>query len=127
DGVYATLDPPEVHFSLLLGINNLGGIVGAASDVGFRYGHGVFKPLKFPGASVTEPFGLNDNGAIVGFIAIESSSSCFAFVKTTFYRVRFPGAQNVMVCLGINNSGQIVGQYGDVNHASRGFLITPGN
>jgi uncharacterized membrane protein len=140
DGVYTTLKPPKNNGpALLTGINNPGSIVGIASGggpvsyYGFRYGNGEFKPIEFPDAYITVPNGLNDNGVIVGYFVARNpvtklyETSCFAFVNYRTQRIRFPGALNEMECLGINNSGQVVGYYNDSRHLAHGFLITPDN
>lgn len=75
DGKYSTLDFPggsesDTH---LMGINNLGEIVGFCScgphkaARGFLYKNGQFIDLQFPNASVTFSNGINDYGMIVGF------------------------------------------------------------
>src|SRR5262249_28152470 len=97
NGVDTTLDPPGEFFEVeLLGINNAGGIGGIAAPeqnrvYGLRYGGGVFKPVKFPGAGDTVVSGLNDNGVIVGSYEVPRSGYCFTLIKGTFHRLAFPG------------------------------------
>jgi uncharacterized membrane protein len=132
NGTYTTLLAPGSTYTQLTAINNMGGIVGSAlgrhESWGFRYGHGVFKPIQVRRALSTYVQGLNDNGMIVGRFVNYPPARCFAFLKSGEFRsIMFPGARNTS-CWGINNAGQIVGDYdlpvGGVGH---GFLITPGN
>ena len=75
DGKYSTLDFPGGPESntRLMGINDLGEIVGVCScgpykaARGFLYRNGQFIDIQFPNASETFPNGINDYGMIVGF------------------------------------------------------------
>jgi len=133
NGTYTTLKPPKSRGDVTLtGVNNLGGIVGSAlgdlQTFGFKYDNGQFKPIEFPNALETNPNGLNDNGVIVGTYHTKRIVGCFAFVSGQFLRVAWPGPVLTMQCFGINNSGQIVGNWMEyVTGKRHGFVITPGD
>jgi hypothetical protein len=79
-------------------------------------------------ANGTSVSGLNDGGAVVGQ-AITSTNTWIGFFRTPLggtSNFGVPGAgrganQGVLP-LGINRSGQIVGTFWDVNFVSHGFL-----
>jgi probable HAF family extracellular repeat protein len=105
------------------GVNNLGQIVGTADDTGFFYGHGMFKTLAVPGASATQPRGINDSGIIVGWYA-GASFTGFALLKGKYLKIKYPGAIYTFAS-GINNSGQIVGSYSIDQQTYHGFVTSP--
>jgi hypothetical protein len=132
NGRYSTVEPRKNNETVqLMQISATGEIVGDSRAIGgklfgFKYRRGIFKPIIYPGADQTTPYGLNDNGVIVGsFLINGSEQSCFALVGSEYLRVRFPGAVQQMNCFDVNNTGQIVGGYFD-GTSFHGFLITPG-
>src|SRR5690349_14154975 len=78
----------------------------------------TFTIIDVPGASLTEAFGINDAGQIVG-----PSGNGHGFLKdgATFTTIDVPDANSTTV-FGINGAGQIVGSFDDANGARHGFL-----
>jgi probable HAF family extracellular repeat protein len=93
-------------------INNNGQIVGWYTNVGssniehaFLDSQGTFTNIDYPGAVATVPSAINDNGQIVGFENDSSgNSSGFLYSGGTFTT---PADE----ATGINNIGQMVGDY----------------
>jgi uncharacterized membrane protein len=106
------------------GVNNFGKIVGYADNNGWLYSNGQFKTIAFPGASKTEPLGINDHDVVVGWYDIGSSTYGFVLKKGKYYSLGFPGAR-FTGATGINNAGQIVGGYTDDFTVWHGFVTDP--
>jgi probable HAF family extracellular repeat protein len=97
----------------------------------FIYHNGHFKSLGWlPGDNLSWPFGLNDDGDVVGL----SGSSFGGRVRPFLYRNQKMVELNSLVPAGagwtltvayhINNHGQIVGE-GTLGGEHRGYLLTP--
>lgn len=108
-------------------INNNGQIVGDYLNVktgqhGFLVHNGVFSSFSDPSApSQTQALGINDFGTIVGMAGVNG----FRLSGGKFTTIRFPGSTRT-VAHGINNSGIIVGTYGDAKNFSHGFMLKNG-
>ena len=93
---------------------------------------GVFTPIDVPGASVTEAFGINPEGDIVGFYEAGPPPFVghgFLLSKGVFTpsNVPFPGTFSTQA-QEINpeaNEGDIVGRYADAT-GTHGFLLSKG-
>jgi probable HAF family extracellular repeat protein len=116
---FSTLDYPGALATWARGINNLGQIVGSyrdgTGDHGFVYTGGLFKTLDFPGAdypggAATAARDINDSGMIVGTYGSATGNHGFSFDGTAYLSMDAPGADYTDT-LGINNHGEIVGQY----------------
>jgi len=132
-------------------INKNGDVVGEfltkdqSAFHGFLYSNGVFTDLGSEGSPETVPFGINDQGQIVGIKHDPYNDVCFdpefGFVPCIKYEQHaFFYAKGKIINLDtliwpnsgwklswafdINNNGQIVG-YGLVNDKFRAFLLTP--
>ena len=82
-----------------------------------------FTPIDFPGASLTEAFGISPEGAIAGSYGNATGVHGFLLSKGAFTTIPdFPGASTTGA-EGINAEGNIVGFYsnGAVFH---GFLLS---
>jgi len=77
-----------------------------------------FTTIDVPSATMTNAFGINNSGQIVGV----SSSRGFLYTGS-FTTIDVPGA-NSTNAYGINSSGQIAGFY-DSSTGTHGFLVTP--
>jgi uncharacterized membrane protein len=141
-GVFSTVDDPSATSgSEALGINLSGQIVGAYNlnslegkhvfegAHGFLYSAGAFADIDFPAASVTNTTAtrINDSGAIVGVYRINSGpGNGFLDIAGVYSTVNFPGKVGTH-CNGINNAGQIVGQYKDFDGGPHhGFVDSGG-
>jgi probable HAF family extracellular repeat protein len=121
-GTFSTLDVPfpGSDVTRAWGINNAGQIVGTFSDATGRHGFlktgRRFTIVDVPGAFVpqgTYAFAINNRGQIVGaFGSSGDAPTLSGFLKTgsNFTKLDVPGARNT-IATGINDAGQIVGQY----------------
>ncbi|NNE68701.1 MAG: hypothetical protein HKN33_19215, partial [Pyrinomonadaceae bacterium] len=103
------------------GINDRGDVVGwgvggifPGGPKGFKLDkHGTLTVIGFPGATVTQANGINDNGEIVGLYLLGGPPQAYLRTKDgTYSNVDFPGSISSQAW-GINSRGQIVGQYDD--------------
>ncbi len=107
------------------GINNSGQIVGVSfssegDPIGWIYSGGNYSFI--PGEFVI-PFGINDHGDIVGNNSL--SQDAFIYTDGNFINIHVPGAFSTSAS-GINNSGEVVGNYSDAT-GSHGFIYADGN
>jgi probable HAF family extracellular repeat protein len=128
-GDFETIDHPMAvrYTGELIGINNLGQIVGIyldgdGMDHGFLLDDGVFTPISVPDSQVTIPFRINDQGRIVGHFNDTRGTHGFLLADGEFNDIDYPGILGATLALDINNSGQIVGQYTDNEEMVHGFL-----
>jgi CHRD domain len=116
-------------------INNGGGVagfyqVGGGNTIGFYLtGHHAAR-LAYPGASMTQPFGVNDHGEVVGAYTLGSGSSATShgFTWTAghgFTTVDDPSGIGSTVINGVNDHGDLVGFYTDKAGNTDGMLATP--
>jgi hypothetical protein len=124
---YAKVDYPGAASTSANAINKSNVIVGTYSDAagnshGFKHASGKYTTIDVPNSSSTEALGINDFGDIVGSYVLKSDPSFqnhgFLLHNGTFSTVDYPGSPGGTVATGINNSGAIVGNFGN----SRGFI-----
>jgi len=123
NGSFVTIDVPGSQATGLSGINDDGHIVGVYADEKLRAHGFVLNPkgavrkFAFRGTTI----GINDSKMVVG----QKGHYGFRFgIKTqSFFRMQFPGAINTG-CNGVNESGQVVGNYEDAGGIGHGFLRT---
>jgi len=123
---FKKVTPPNAHtLAYALGINNFGQIVGTEDNCGFLYNRGRFKTIDYPSALMTQPWGINDGGIVVGWY--EGCSPCafhgFAYLRGKYMTFDYPGSSATFGS-GINASGQIVGIY-TLDNITHGFVTTP--
>jgi probable HAF family extracellular repeat protein len=126
---FTTIDDPSGPAGppqMAAGINDLGQIVGSYDTLdgdthGFLDNAGAFTTVDYPNARLTELWGVNDSGEIVGDASVGGAFLDIAGVPTT---IAYPGSGITSVS-GINSQGQIVGQYAD-STGDYGFLDTSG-
>jgi probable HAF family extracellular repeat protein len=126
-GVFTVLDPPGAVVTEAFGINNRGQVVGFYGDAGgalhgFVWSKGSFTRIDVPGGTGSGALDINDHGEIVGAYAdAQGKTHGFRLRKGVFTTIDPPGAVDVpgspgfaaTAPFGINNRGQIVGQYAD--------------
>jgi probable HAF family extracellular repeat protein len=124
---FCQLDYPGGTGTNILGINNLGQMVGMFSSLtatsGFFYDRGVFSaPLTYPGAgNLTVPNGINDRGEMVGvYQDAGPGQHSFRYSAGRYAALAYPGANDIGA-QGINNSGQVVGDFADAR-GTHGFV-----
>jgi probable HAF family extracellular repeat protein len=113
------------------GINNLGVVIGSYTSNttnSFSYKNGKFQTITVPGSEgLTEAWGINDSGIIVGWYE-GCTSGCyfhgFVLRNGRYLTLDYPGALDTFA-LGIGNSGQIVGAYTAADSSTHGFVTSP--
>jgi uncharacterized membrane protein len=96
------------------GINNAGQVVGYTGAFGFIEKGGVFTTFSAPSGN-THAFGINNSEQIVGYASagVEGlGQEAFLYSSGVFRAIDPPGATN-SAASGINDRGEIVGNYGD--------------
>jgi probable HAF family extracellular repeat protein len=136
-GSFTTLDAPGSHFTIAYGINASGQIVGLYYDNipavdthhAFLLSGGSYTTLTPPGSTSTGATGINASGQIVGgYIpsGIGATEHGFLLSGGTYTTFDPPGSSFTGIYAGINDSGQVVGQYRDAGDTSRGYLLSEG-
>jgi len=137
------INPADVTFNQLLGVNNSGLITGyfgsgavGFPNQGYTYsGGGAFTSTNFPGSTQTQVTGLNNNGTLVGFWAPTNmgGDANYGFyeqggVFSTVVNPNTTSAPPVNQLLGVNDSNVAVGFYNDNNNNAHGYTynITTG-
>ena len=135
DGKFRTVDFPGAASTALRGINNLGDVSGAYSDLnadefGFiipRRGPPISFKLPDPAATGIVAGGINDLRQVVGYYT-DATSTLVGFLRQPsgqIVTIMFPGALSTQI-FGINDCGILVGAWGD-GSTEHGFYGRPGN
>ena len=115
---FTTIDDPKGDMgSECMNLNSKGTIVGgyytAGSLFGFQYKDGKFIDVG-PAGAVSEAWGINDNGEIVGFVTDSNNVVHGYFWDGKKYKILdYPGANNSTGAWGINNAGLVTLQWID--------------
>jgi uncharacterized membrane protein len=119
-GQFTVLEPPESRGgpARAQGINDLGDIVGfyepggtSAVTDGFLLSNGRYTTIRVPGAMRTFPFGINNDGVIVGFYSDSAyREHGFIFRGGRFTTVDLPDRLATRI-YAINDTGDFVGVY----------------
>jgi len=101
------------------------------SDAFLRGADGSVTHLAFPGASVTQAFGVSNRGEVVGAYQVGSGSSAVTHgftwtAKGGFQTVDDPNAVGNTTINGVNDAGVLVGFYADSAGNTHGLLAKPG-
>jgi uncharacterized membrane protein len=114
-------------------VNDRGEVVGAYRDAsrqfhGFLLSGGEFKPVEFPGARGTLPFGLNSRGDVTGMYFLPGDEKHYGFVMTggTFTSLDHSNPNDMSCAMGVNDSGEAAGHIREANGAYRGYLWKDG-
>jgi probable HAF family extracellular repeat protein len=124
-GTVTVIDYPGSLNTMLAGINDAGQIVGtffdaSLSEHGFLYSGGAFTQIDFPGQSSTFLGGINNAGTIIG--AYPNNS--FEYTGGVFLRVFDPKRGTSFTgATGINNEGEIIGNYSVGNTLATEVLL----
>ena len=115
-------------------INNSGDVAGfynktsSLVDGFLKLRDGRFITLAYPGASMTQAFGVNDSDEVVGAYTVGSGNSAvthgFVWSGGKFAAINIPGASSTTVN-GINDENDLVGFYTDAKGNTDGFLALP--
>lgn len=147
--VYTTIDWPGAFSSAVNGISENGSIAGTYAvdmrtlpdGVSIPHGHayakikGVFTTLDPPGSSESQGGFINARGEVVGGYRDKNDSvnpygvrHAFHWYKGRFTTIDPPNGHPTLgpVAWGINDKGDVVGTYVDVNGSRHGFLLSKG-
>lgn len=115
-------------------INNHGDVAGfynktaSQVDAFLKLRSGKFITLAFPGATMTQAFGVNDSGEVVGSYTTGTGNAAvthgFIYHNGTYATVDIQGGSSTTVN-GINDEGDLVGFYTDAKGNTDGFLALP--
>jgi hypothetical protein len=127
--VFTTIDPPHSTSTIAERINRNGVIVGYAiiDDVviGFEFDGTTYTVILYPGAASTYLFGINLCKEIPGFY-YDDQGVTQPFIREpdgTFNPVNLPVEATFVQPEQINDHGQLVGFFGDVNETEHGFFL----
>ncbi|HTR26580.1 MAG TPA: hypothetical protein VMI10_21600 [Terriglobales bacterium] len=130
---YTALDDPDGTNTSPSGVNAAGDIVGSYTGPdnighGFLLHKGVYTSFDAPGAGyLTSATSINKQGQIAGFFYAPDSDHVHGFLlqNGVFTQIDYPGASGTILNA-INDSGEIVGIYGDAQGGNHGFLLSGG-
>lgn len=149
DGAFTTIDAPGDGFTFPRAINNAGEVAGSydaarGGSHGFlRDASGAFTTIDVPGSGytvrdddgnrvtvpATEVRSLNDKGQIIGEYADKTGTHSFLGTAGVFANLPLPSPTHYSgpwaTTYGINNAGQIVGEYWENSQSTYGILGTP--
>ena len=128
------INPGDVAFTQLLGINNASKIAGYFGDGTVVPNNGFtlilpnnFTPENFPGSVQTQVVGINNLGETVGFwIDGAGVNHGFTNIGGTFLNVSNPNTTTVTQLLGVNDSGEAAGYWSDAAGNFHPFTWVPG-
>jgi probable HAF family extracellular repeat protein len=99
-----------------------------AVDGFVKWSNGRTATLAVPGASMTQAFGINDRGEVVGTYTVGTGNNAvthgFTWLNGKWTTVNYSGASSTAVN-GVNNEGDIVGFYTDAAGNTDGFVGLP--
>ena len=115
-------------------INNFGDVAGfynktsAVVDAFLRLHTGKFITLAYPGATMTQAFGVNDSDEVVGTYTTGTGNAAvthgFTWHAGTYASVNIHGASSTAVN-GVNDEGDLVGFFTDAKGNTDGLLALP--
>jgi len=125
---YSRIDVPSSSLTIVRGINARGDIIGfyvGLDGVGhdFLLRNGIFSNIVYPGDASARA--MNARGDIVGAFGDASGGHAFLLRDGKFTKIDYPGASST-IAFGINNTGDITGQYVTASGVVRGFILSNG-
>jgi hypothetical protein len=115
-------------------INNHGDVAGfynktsAQVDAFLKLRSGRFTTLAYPGASMTQAFGVNDSDEVVGTYTTGTGNAAvthgFTWWDGKYSSVNISGASSTAIN-GVNDEGDVVGFYTDAKGNTDGLLALP--
>jgi hypothetical protein len=134
NGVFSTIDVPNSRRTETIGLNDKGQIVGEYQSQdrgfhGFLFDKGIFTTIDHgPGTGLfasTGAFGINNASEIVGFFFDPDTFRAFSQKGQSFAAADVPG-QGDTINENVNNSGDTVGIFNDINLVNHGYLLSKG-
>jgi hypothetical protein len=115
-------------------INNRGDVAGFYNktsmqvDAFLKLGSGRFMTLAYPGAAMTQAFGVNDSDEVVGTYTTGTGNAAvthgFTWKGGKFASVNISGASSTAIN-GVNDEGDLVGFFTDAKGNTDGLLALP--
>jgi hypothetical protein len=135
-GIDFRLPTPAGNLSWTEGINGAGQIVGSyeasigsENRTGFLYQKGQIQDLVFPGAALTTPSGIGDNGTVIGTynIAGDDTAHGFTYSNGSYQSFDPPGSTETIVS-SINPHGDIAGTFytAELGTGTLGYVFSGG-
>ncbi|HBW19104.1 MAG TPA: hypothetical protein DEH11_08850, partial [Actinobacteria bacterium] len=132
-GMPAGLKGPSLTAAAINNSDDVAGFYAAAGGTtdGFLMAGRHFYTLAYPGAAMTQAFGVNDEREVVGTYATGSGSSAktygFTWTRRTGFRtVSDPAGLGATTINGVNDAGDLVGFYTDAAGNTDGLLWAAG-
>jgi uncharacterized membrane protein len=134
DGVISTIDVPVARSTIPFAINNQGQIVGEyrspdLSFHGFLLADGAFITIdEGPGTGTfadSAAFAINNSGEIAGPFFDPNTFRSYLLKNNSVTTIDVPGQGDTAI-QAINNRGDAVGIFNDINLAQHGFLFSQG-
>jgi hypothetical protein len=125
---FKTIQVPHSQSTSVYGINDSGVMSGNYIDSSgathcFIVSGATITTITDPNGTSTSCFGINSSGAIVGSYALSTGfSNGFIYQNGIFTDIVVPTATAGTIAYGINDAGEVVGQFGD-NTTIHGFLF----
>jgi uncharacterized membrane protein len=126
---YVTIDVPNGSQTIVRGINARGDIFGSYVDAAgaghdFLLHNGVYTNIDYPGGGAAAR-AINARGDIVGGLGDADGAHGFLLRDGKMTKIDFPGASTT-IAFGINNTGDITGQYTTKFGVVFGFILSDG-
>lgn len=123
---------PTVDFTVT-GVNANGDVIGvldtdALPTIGYRLHNGQVTTYSFPGADITLPISINDEGVIVGgyLVGTVNENPSFMLKDGVFRNIDPPGSSGFVAVTKVSNSGVVVGSFQASDAHSQAFALTNG-
>lgn len=131
---FTQIDVPGAHYTSLHYISNRGQIIGVSTgkvpEGTFLLSHGIFTRFHVPHAKMTWLTSINDWGQVIGsFYDAKDHIHGFLFSQGAYTTIDYPGMKHDTDLAGLNNHGQIIGNWGNSGFPERmvhGFLWSHG-
>src|SRR6266478_2213814 len=126
---YTKIDVPNASLTIARGINARGDIIGSYTDADgaghdFLFHNGVYTNIDYPGGAGSA-IAINARGDIAGVLDDAEGAHGFVFSDGKLTKIDYPGAIATRA-FGINNSGDITGQYTTKFGVVFGFILSGG-
>jgi probable HAF family extracellular repeat protein len=122
---FRPISDPGAVYTIPTAINNSGSIVGLDQDaVGITHGilisRGRLTRVTHSGSQVTDFYGINNNGQVVGLYSGSGGQQAFLYQNGSFTSVG--PAEGAYGAFGINDSSQITGFYYSNDGVAHGYI-----
>ena len=132
---YASVDYPGAAQSLVFdsdGTTAVGAFIfdpasGSSPTTAFTFADGIYQILAVPGSSLSIATGINGAGLMIGVLRRPRRRGSWLYhaMAVRSAPIDFPGATTTQA-IGVNEAGQIVGDYFDAASTEHGFVSSGG-